>query len=450
MQKAYLGKSLCAGLLLLAGCHSAPAHLVASDIRPLPYGTNATFISGLRASTDSARARGTPVRVLFIHGMLTDAVGYSTPHQMAIAARMGLKRAATDSLFPVVRGYSISVLAGSQPFAVGGATGGPEEVFRSIIRKSTWVADDRDAKPTVIFYELTWAPLRDWVKNRFLACYETGPVTTGFDCTPYLADYKANTARTAQINAQIKKMIMVGGLADAAIVLSPLGDVLRDDMRLAMCMISRDVLHEDGFQITQAEETRCSLASLARNSTLAARAAGTLGNARFFAITHSLGSFLLLDGQTRAAAVRAESDEDMRIETMGFYLLDQKTMFMLANQISLLTLGRLRALCLPTKPSPGCPNKEIVVFGSYNREPMPLSTMTTWVAFNDKDDLLGYELPGFLPTLGVSGRLVNVTVQNPGWRFLSKLKDPSGAHTRQAENAAIIEAIVEGFHIPRQ
>jgi hypothetical protein len=117
--------------------------------------------------------------------------------------------------------------------------------------------------------------------------------------------------------------------------------------------------------------------------------------------------------------------------------------------VSPLGLGRLDAVCETADPKVPCPNAELNKADDYIKAAEPSPTMTTWVAFNDVNDLLGYELPGHLPEAGSTGALINVTVRNPGFRFLRSLKDPNAAHTRQADNPAIIEAIVEGFAVPR-
>ena len=158
-----------------------------------------------------------------------------------------------------------------------------------------------------------------------------------------------------------------------------------------------------------------------------------------------------MDQQHQAAVRRAKSPElgpEAVRETLAFYLLDQKTVFMLANQVALLGLSRLDAVCEPSNPLNRCPNDALKKVDEYVKSAEPSGTLTTWVAFNDVNDLLGYELPGYLPEVGTTGALINVTVQNPGFRFLRALKDPNAAHTKQAENAAIIDAIVEGFDVP--
>ena len=75
--------------------------------------------------------------------------------------------------------------------------------------------------------------------------------------------------------------------------------------------------------------------------------------------------------------------------------------------------------------------------------------VTKYVAFNDVDDLLGFELPPYLADVGLQGQHINVSVSNPGVRFPWLFKSPSDAHTQQDRNPAVIKAIVEGINLPK-
>lgn len=81
----------------------------------------------------------------------------------------------------------------------------------------------------------------------------------------------------------------------------------------------------------------------------------------------------------------------------------------------------------------------------------PLGHMGTYVAFNDVNDLLGFELPPYIADVDFIGtKFVNVSVQNPGLKIPFLFKHPIDAHTRQMDNQAIINAIVEGIAIPEK
>jgi hypothetical protein len=386
-----------------------------------------------------ARTTHRPVRVLALHGMIEHNQGFSEKWQEPIGQRLGLVRRASSDDIELVRGYDVTIFAGPQPY--GGIVLQP-----SRLRITRWMDPADSVRDRIVYYEVLWAPSRDDVKNRFLACFEIYPPPPGVDCKPFTAA-RPNDDRRFAINASIKNGLLVGGFADAAIVLSPMGDVLRDDVALAMCTLAADVISYETIAAKSARDRRCDLVPSLSSPDQQQRAGLALRETEFFAITHSLGSFLLLDGQYQAAMARATKEADKVRETLAFSLLDDATVFMFANQVALLELGRLRAVCELRERDSKCPNRSLLSVSDVFKADMPLMQMTTYVAFNDANDLLGFELPPYLPDAGLSGTLVNVTVRNPGRRFLHLFKDPSGAHTRQGENPAIIEAVVEGLDL---
>ena len=104
-------------------------------------------------------------------------------------------------------------------------------------------------------------------------------------------------------------------------------------------MIASEVLQAQQLAPKQPRPARCDVAAIVRGQTQAQAAGMALSHTAFFAITHSLGSFLLLDAQEMAAGRRAKEKADQVREILAFSLLDQTTVFMNANQVSLLRLG---------------------------------------------------------------------------------------------------------------
>jgi hypothetical protein len=235
-------------------------------------------------------------------------------------------------------------------------------------------------------------------------------------------------------------------------VLGPLGDVLRDDVTLAACMLAQDVLLSAGTSFQQARSNRrCDLADSAAQPENLLAASTTLQRSEFFTITLSLGSFLVMDAQRLFAQQRADPAKRSEVEreNLAFHLFDDATVFMLANQVSLLHLGRLQAICRPAAAGTQCPNPALPTVDAWFNEADPLSQMTTYVAFNDTDDLLGFELPWYLPREGLFGPLVNVSVRNPAPRYLGLIEDPR-THVRHELNPAVIRSIAHGFDVPQQ
>lgn len=441
------GHALIVAVAAALGCGSTQRSLVPSDIRPLPYalsrGDQYVPVRGL----DSALANSpeAPVRVLVVHGMKARDAGYSRVLQRGVASRLGLqpqrsRREGNDSVarFVVTRGYSVSVSLGIQPLDT--VTLRPSE-----IRRHAWT-EPTTGRERLIFYELLWAPLRDDVKFRFFSCFESGASELR-NCP--LPEARRNTDRRAWVNRIIKDEVLVDGVADATIVLGPVGDVLRDDVTLSFCLIAVDVLKHHGLAKEPKPTDRCDLAT-AISPDSRQRANLMLQQSEFNVMTHSLGSFLVLDAHWRAmemaARNRTAADPDaVARDVAAFFLLDDATVWMRANQIALLKLGQLRAIC-----SSPCPNKALANEEDVWNEPDPSGMLTTYVAFNDANDLLGFELPSYLSKPGVITTFVNVTVRNPArWSIPKLFKNPGDAHTRSDENPAILDAMVRGFAIPK-
>jgi hypothetical protein len=408
----------------------------AADIRPLPFGVtegdHPRPIPGIRDALEKSRGSGTPVRILTVHGMLTSAPGFDSAWQKNIGDRLGLVPG-DSTLIEITRGYTVTAMAGEQPFTIANRT--------SQLRTKRWVSPDNRSKPVVVFYELLWAPFRDVVKDRFIACFEDAVPPRTSDCAPTKA--AKNPDKHYAFNRMGKEDLLVGGFADASILLSPLGDVFRDDVDLAMCRISADILAEKKLAPAVPEDRRCQLARPGISSNELATWAQSLSASPFFVISHSLGGFLVLDGQQRAERAKQSDSASLRTEALSFALMDNATMFMFANQISLLELGRLSVHCDPAAGYQRCPSG---LFADSARI-APLSKMTNYVAFNDVNDLLTFELPPYLAETGYFGTLVNVSVRNPAKRYFGVLEHPGNAHVTYGENAAVIKAVVEGIPI---
>jgi len=413
-------------VLISSGCaHS----LSPRDIRPLYNDSSVTEVEGLRASLDSSP--DAPVRVLVLHGMGMQKAGYSEDLQKNI------KKQLNPGLVPgnvtqgsIQRGYKITIFDGRQP------SSSKTEIPLSLLTRTTW--NDPNHHPRLVFYEVLWAVPRDVVKNRFIACFESR--VQADECQPS-GPILPNEDSQGLINRFGKNRLMVGGFSDASIILSPVGDVLRDDLHLALCTIAADVAGHDVLAAQPPE--RCDLTKIiSRNDRDAMHE--KFRATKFSAITHSLGSFLLFDGQLRFARMPAKSSDEVARDQAAFYLLDNKTVFMRANQVALLNLARLRAVCEPLP----CPNRLLRIDDEVSNDPDAHRHKTTYVAFNDHNDLLGFELPPYLAERDAVGTLVNVSVRNARWWIPGILKDPVGAHQGSDHNPAVIQAIVEGFRLP--
>ena len=375
--------------------------------------------------------------------MIVNQHGYSEHLQQRIASALNLVPSGQTEAMPLVRGYDGIAFSGPQPFSERYRLQlKPSEMYTSI-----WARPDKPTVPRLIFYEMLWAPLRDEVKNYFLACFESRSVNPNVDCSP-LSVAKPNTDPRALVNGAIKDRILVNGVADAMIVSGPIGDMLRDDVSLAMCTIATEELASQGFALPRLANQRCDLAAIGNDQSRQSEAAIALTRAPFHVITHSLGSFLVIDALTHAAQLRAKLKADTTRETLAFHLLDHATVYMMANQISLLNLGRLKAKCITINDGEECPNRLLDPLNQSIKDDEPLNLKTTYVAFNDANDILDFELQPYYAKTGLVGPLVNISVRNPVLAIPFLFKNPIAVHNGYDDNSAVIEAIVMGFDLP--
>ncbi len=441
----------------LAGCAGDTA-LAPKDIRPLHHSTGPLAlqrVNGIRQALQSSPNE--PVRLFAVHGMITNTAGYSDTLQERLGERLGLQKGAQSQQISLARGYDFVPTYGAQPFE------GVAKLVESSLRRTAWTANGPDGRPRerLVVYELLWSPLRDQVKDGFVGCFERGETGVSSHCRPF-STARPNTDQRFLINRALKETITLGGFADATLVLGPIGDVIRDDITLALCVVASDFLAPDGNALQAAGSVRCNLANSARAAGGLVAASQALQRNKFLAVTQSLGSFFLMDAQHAFTAAEALSPSDVCARTgpacdeqqqsqMLFHMTDQATVFMNANQVSLLSLARLSSAgCRPTRGDV-CPNP-FLRSRSAGSEPwiqtQGFARMTVFVALNDTNDLLGFELPPYLGDID-GNRFVNVSVRNPAFTIPGLFKNPGGAHTNQADNPAVIEAIVEGFALPR-
>lgn len=406
--------------------------------------------------------------------------------------------------YSLPRGYNAEMqyfgqsLEAAFPKDPNGKANAPE----SILTKYVW---KRDNKPALIVYSLLWAPTRDWVKNSLLGCFETyeaiesrnkkakPPKTMNTICPPAGSFGAARNSdfRLGFNGRLIKEDLMVDGFGDAVTVVGAAGAVLEDDVQLAYCVMANDILSDPaqeaaifkkaneeanknlsslatakerdeatrekleqsigglraksfGLQV-KTERQRCSLEALTNDRTQ--QVVKAVSETPFFTVTESLGSYLTLKAHLSRRIHSSTSQSDSSERSVFFALLDNATIYMHANQISLLALTDLNARCVPNERKTTCPvnDSRFRLTNSQNLSASPAKT--TIIAFNDRADALGYELPPFLGQTGYFGKLVNVSVSNPAFTVPGLFKDPTGAHTNQDKNPAIIRAMVEGIEL---
>jgi hypothetical protein len=427
--------SLCSHLLLwltflfvIIGCQTAT--LQPSDIRLIENSGNITRIEGMKSALVASPDK--PIFVMVIHGMNTNNLDYSKDTQAALAEKLGLKQKSPTKIFSIYRGYDAQLFSGANDL---------DPISQnSVLSKTSWSDPKQPSVDRLVFYELLWSPVRDAIKNKYLSCFELDDAHAPPGC-PKGKSQKDKKPRVL-INNFLKSNILVNGFADPMIVLSPAGDIIRDDMDLAMCMITNDILKYNDFSIKQENTQRCAIGKHIQDSEKSV-ANNIIYQSKFFIITESLGSFLLLDMQQR---LMEDSNQDNE-ETLVYQLIDPSTVYMFANQISLLQLSRLTVnYCQPHNNESKCPNKRIKSVNAFPNDPHR-GRITKYIAFNDADDLLGFEIQPYLAGQEGSGALVNISVKNSSLNIPGIVRWPSDVHGNYGNNPAVIDAIVNGFDV---
>jgi hypothetical protein len=436
---------------LLAAC--APTRtLRAEDIRPIPESAHGGHVSGLRAALDGGQpdpfgepAPPSTVRVFLVHGIREDNRRYSERWQNAIIDQLSSDgaefRETRSEPIQLHRGYSAFIRFVTDEITLIDAT------TESSLTRHTWT-DANNASRQIVFYEFFWAPLRDQMKYEFFGCFDAPDYAraqtdrdTSWTCNESNGGARPNSDSRTMLNSYLKDSLLVGGFADAVIEIGAVGDVLRDDTDLALCIMARDELEEANVILPPySTAERCDLDAIPADRL--ADAEYVLRRAQNFAITHSLGSQFFLSDQIRRSM--AFSEQPSNNQSLSLAMFDDATVYMFANQVALLNFSMMTAACTPTdNGTSDCPNPYLdESTGSH------FGPLTTYVAFNDADDLLGFELPPYLAGTFGGVNLINISVRNPGFQIRPFFKSPTAAHGNQADNPAIISAIVEGFDVP--
>jgi len=184
------------------------------------------------------------------------------------------------------------------------------------------------------------------------------------------------------------------------------------------------------------------------NSKIFAGRSKVIQNDTYVIVTYSLGSQMALDGLTYLsekldqAISNPEEVEALRLE-MG---KKNVTIFMLANQLPLLRLGR--TIGEDTGFGKICSDSE----GDKQKERW--LKLLSIVAFSDPNDLLSYPIPPDFPERYIESRfcprLTNVILNIAGEiDFLTylNLADPFTAHTGYDTDERVIDLIINGTKI---
>ncbi len=334
-----------------------------------------------------------PARVLLIHGMRKHPVGWSDTLQKNLGDALHLSRA----------GGCVSLNISNDPAHQ------PADKVRAHI--NICIYSSRKDGQRMRFYELTWSPLTDPIKDRVL----------GYD------DEKRWGSRSS-LNEQIKHDVINEGLSDPILYLGDYNSILKWPVRQAICLVTlKDIPKGRADQPCARAQKAEMLDSSEATKNL-------------YIITHSLGSAMLYDtlDDLRSDAAGKRSKRPFRVtqtEKKAAALVQEqtRTVYMFANQLPLLCLGRYQKQ------------------GDCEAAPLEKAgaVPTSIVAFTDRNDLFTYPLQKEqLHLIGLTGDPLNVIVENGGFTMIlpsfPSITDPVKSHTGYQENPSVVKMLACG------
>lgn len=337
----------------------------------------------------------TVVKLMIVHGVGSHHPGYSGRTVANLTGELGLdvvspQIKSVDLLDPNVPGESIGTLT-AQRFT-----------------------DDAGERELVV-YELTWSRISDRARANLR-----------FDGS------QIHTRHRAPLN-QLGKTFVNDVLVDPLVYVGVGRDKILSAVRQGMCWAySTDW---DGFPEAPVP---CRQGDPQYGSRLPMD--------RFFFVTHSLGSRIVLDAlETSAEGIYARMDSGADTSLFLANLRDHTvTVFMLANQLPLLqagfapvpVTGQIADYCMPDGPL-------------YQRR---IVTRTRVIAFSDPNDLLSYPIPDDFVQYGIDSRLcptvVNMSLNIARVsRVLARdgFANPLTAHTGYNDDTRVIGLMTGGL-----
>lgn len=273
----------------------------------------------------------------------------------------------------------------------------------------------KEKNEQLIFYELTWSSITAEAKKSL--AYDTG---------------EEFSVPRATLNATAKKYADAT-LPDPLIYLGPNGEKMLSSVLQALCFMMNYTYEELPQNISQT----CSGKTQKTKQRLL--------NEDFFFITHSLGSRLIIDAfQDIATQLRTDIYTNENSEGLSF--LQQKTIpvFMLANQLPLLQMGRKKAKHLHER-SLFC-QKNAPKYQNRLFEKLDI------IAFSDPNDILSYALEPTASDTGLDSALcpeiTNISVKTTpviDVLGLGQFANPLNAHKNYAMTEEVIRLIVFGI-----
>jgi hypothetical protein len=394
-RKSICRLAACIALFVMTGCISSSGPVAIEDSMPFP---------GLYNILNDLPAGGS-LNIFVTHGMSTKQDESEPNLRQSIAKRLGLTLDGStvqknlpipqptvtldgQSIWPAVSGYHWQCTNNDANF---------ENCDAPYLDITTYKAPDQKS---VVFYSLNYWGVLVWLKCSQLIPPDTrltGDLTAFFEgnaayCNKRFAGRPGFPMPTNAVSSSpvildhiIKSVVMDWGFGDAVIAISGYREVLHKAVHEGLNAEGIDVgarLSAKAAGKTLSPAERISAGAEMFNTANSAEAQRTQAYA---VITESLGSYVLLDALSWASVHNLQFDGESIVCRAG-------EIHMLANQVSLLRLSRVRV-----DPSPGAKAES----GSPGRGSAPSAAVKCpgsppppyIVAYHDPSDILTFYVP---------------------------------------------------------
>lgn len=358
---------------------------------------------GLRQSVEehASKADGGTTKVLMVHGISHHTVGYSNRFRDRLTAALGL-----DIVDPDVKTIQLE-----SPEIQPAPDGSLQDLGTLRVTRHT----NRDGSRNLLFYELTWSAITE--KEKKLILYDTAN-------TEGLARSGVNHTLKGFMNATVPDLIIYMGDGH---------DKITASVRESVCW-----MFSNEWENLPSGENRRTCHSW-KNANVA-----DIARDDFFFVTHSLGSLITLDTIQSFGADSKNALAGSQLDSIRKVVQNKDfTVFMLANQLPLLQLGR---------PQPGVTGKfrEYCTAAGAHRDERILKRLNI-VAFSDPNDILSYPVQDDFAQQHIDSRvcprLANVSLNVAQQRDLfgaASFADPLTAHNGYVEDPRVIGLITDG------
>ena len=376
----------------------------------------------------SAATEERPLEVLIIHGIGTPAPYQFEGFIQSIAQRLRLVQVPdgppapqNSSCYPTDPTFAALYHPAPTPISIAGVV--PDEDRAQLYTYR--FGPNPDGPVTLKVNYLLWAPLTERIKCDLARDDDKAPPKQAF----------ANFARDF-IDNKLGDVVLYGGTFR--------DNVMRPSVQAALCLVTRGTPSPDGKTCTPGPYSDPTVI-----------------------ITHSLGGYMLMDAIDYELR-REKCDKGAGISAAGRILANTDYIYMMANQIALLDLSRLRAYPhqregarSQLQPADALPASEIAnrfarCWTATPPKPRPLfanglalpPAAKQIVAFTDPNDILSWRLRP--KDLGVprpdrrSVKLTNVYMSNGEASIPGLISDPVKAHTGYFDNPTVMNLLLCG------